>query len=301
MSRRNKNRSFSRDHGGGQADASNPAAFPGEEPTRREPARRGRQGRRDSSMARETTRLILFGRHPVLMAIANPQRTIHRIWATENTRDEILGALADADRHDIQVDSAGRTDLDDMLPPGTVHQGMAMHCAPLPQMSVEELLEEQQDSEQSTILILDQVTDPHNVGAILRSAAAFGACAVIVPDRHAPPETGVLAKSASGALETVPYIHAGNLNRTLDVLKAANFWLAAMDGEADQTLAEAKLKGRIGIVMGSEGDGLRRLTRENCDFLVKLPMTDRIESLNVSNAAAVALYELFRSRTTDAN
>lgn len=229
-----------------------------------------------------------------MMAIANPQRTIHKIWATENTRDEVTAALADADRTDIAVDSAGRTDLDEMLPPGTVHQGMAMHCAPLPQRSVEELIADHRDSEQCTVLILDQVTDPHNVGAILRSAAAFGASAVIVPDRHAPPETGVLAKSASGALETVPYIHAGNLNQTLDKLKGAHFWLAGMDGYATQTLAEAKLHGRVGIVMGSEGEGLRRLTRESCDFLVKLPMSDRIESLNVSNAAAVALYELYR-------
>jgi 23S rRNA (guanosine2251-2'-O)-methyltransferase len=291
MSRRNKSRSFSRRPAGGPGDA--PAQDADNSPDN---SRRRQKRGRDGGGSREGTRLILFGRHPVMMAIANPQRTIHRIWATENVRDEVINALADAERTDIAVDNAGRTDIDEMLPPGAVHQGMAMHCAPLPQTSVEELIADTRDSESATVLILDQVTDPHNVGAILRSAAAFGAVAVIVPDRHAPPETGVLAKSASGALEAVPYIHAGNLNQTLDKLKEANFWLAGMDGEASQTLAEAKLKGKVGIVMGSEGEGLRRLTRENCDFLVKLPMTDRIESLNVSNAAAVALYELFRTQ-----
>ncbi|AJD51303.1 23S rRNA (guanosine2251-2'-O)-methyltransferase [Thalassospira xiamenensis M-5 = DSM 17429] len=291
MSRRNNSRSANRSTGTGPGDS-----FTQDDDKRDSNSRRGRKRGRDGGNASNASRLILFGRHPVLNAIYNPQRTIHKIWASEAVRDEIVAALADTERTDVQLDAAGRTDLDEMLPPGTVHQGMAMHCAPLPQISVEELIADTRDEEQCTVLILDQVTDPHNVGAILRSAAAFGAAAVIVPDRHAPPETGVLAKSASGALETVPYIHAGNLNHTIEKLKAAHFWLAGMDGYAEQTLAEAKLKGRVGIVMGSEGDGLRRLTRENCDFLVKLPMSDRIESLNVSNAAAVALYELYRTR-----
>jgi 23S rRNA (guanosine2251-2'-O)-methyltransferase len=289
MPRRSKNRSFSRPANAGAGDNSTPDAENDDNNSRRS---RGRG--RDSGSGRDASRLILFGRHPVIMAIHNPQRTIHRIWSTENAREEVNYALQEAGRTDVLVDNAGRIDIDQMLPPGAVHQGLAMHCAPLPQPGVEDLVAEYRDQESATVLILDQVTDPHNVGAILRSAAAFGACAVIVPDRHAPQESGVLAKSASGALEVVPYIHAGNLARALETLKGANFWLAGMDGSADQTLAEAKLKGKVGIVMGSEGDGLRRLTRDNCDFLVKLPMTDRIESLNVSNAAAVALYELFR-------
>ncbi|OSQ36075.1 23S rRNA (guanosine(2251)-2'-O)-methyltransferase RlmB [Thalassospira mesophila] len=289
MPRRSKNRTFSRPVSAGDGDISSPDAENDENNSRR-----GRGRGRDSGSGRDASRLILFGRHPVIMAIHNPQRTIHRIWTTENARDEVNYALQQAERTDVLVDNAGRIDIDQMLPPGAVHQGIAMHCAPLPQPGVEDLVAEYRDQDSATVLILDQVTDPHNVGAILRSAAAFGACAVIVPDRHAPQESGVLAKSASGALEVVPYIHAGNLARALETLKGANFWLAGMDGSADQTLAQAKLTGKVGIVMGSEGDGLRRLTRDNCDFLVKLPMTDRIESLNVSNAAAVALYELFR-------
>jgi 23S rRNA (guanosine2251-2'-O)-methyltransferase len=161
-------------------------------------------------------------------------------------------------------------------------------------LDVSDLIAAAEGQDQAVIMILDQVTDPHNVGAILRSSAAFGAVGLIIPDRHAPDETGTLAKSASGALERLPLVRAINLVRALEDLKKAGFWIAGMAGEAKQTLAEAKLSGRVAIVMGSEGEGLRRLTREHCDHLVKLPQTDLVESLNVSNAAAVALYELIR-------
>lgn len=143
-------------------------------------------------------------------------------------------------------------------------------------------------------MVLDQVTDPHNVGAVLRSAAAFGALAVVVPDRHAPDETGTLAKSASGALERMPLVRVSNLVRALEQLKDGGFWIAGLAAEGTTTLAQAKLSGKTALVLGSEGEGLRRLTREHCDYLVRLPMTDAVESLNVSNAAAVALYELIR-------
>ena len=142
--------------------------------------------------------------------------------------------------------------------------------------------------------MLDQITDPHNVGAILRSAAAFDVGAVIATDRNAPTESGVMAKAASGALEVVPLITVTNLVQAIEKIKKAGYWIAGMDGNAKQTIAEAKLDRKTALVLGAEGSGLRRLTAEHCDYLVKLPMSGRIESLNVSNAAAVALYELYR-------
>jgi 23S rRNA (guanosine2251-2'-O)-methyltransferase len=151
------------------------------------------------------------------------------------------------------------------------------------------------------LLVLDQVTDPHNVGAVLRSAAAFGALAVVVPDRNAPPETGVLVKAASGALEHVPLIRVANLARALTDLKQGGFWCVGLAADSTQTLAEADLSGRIAFVLGSEGAGMRRLTRDGCDSVARLPTSGPIAQLNVSNAAAVALYEAARQRTPSSN
>ena len=191
-------------------------------------------------------------------------------------------------------ETVGRSDIDPLVAPGAVHQGIVVQVEALPIPTVEDLIDAAKDKASAVVIVLDQVTDPHNVGAILRSAAAFGALGLIVPDRNAPEETGTLAKSASGAVERLPLVRVINLARTLEDLKAGGFWIAGLAGEAKQTLAEAKLSGKIALVLGSEGEGLRRLTREHCDYLVKLPQTNLVESLNVSNAAAVALYELIR-------
>jgi len=143
-------------------------------------------------------------------------------------------------------------------------------------------------------MVLDHVTDPRNVGSVMRSAAAFGCCTVIIHDRHGPISSGALAKAASGALETVPLVRVGNLARAMKKLKAGGFWCVGLDGEASQALQDIDITGKIAMVLGSEGAGLRRLTRENCDTLVHIPITGAMESLNLSNAAAIALYETAR-------
>ncbi len=231
---------------------------------------------------------IIYGKHAALAALANPMRKIKRVMVTKNTRDE-LGEKTFSKIKNIQIIDGKK--LDDMLPREAVHQGVALECDALTQPSLQDFLAE---SSNKPLLVLDQVSDPHNVGAILRSAAAFDAGAVIVTDRNAPQESGVMAKAASGALEIMPLISVGNLAQAIEHLKKADYWVYGLDGEAKQTIAEAKLSGKIALILGAEGRGLRRLTAERCDGLIRLPISPKMESLNVSNAAAVALYELYR-------
>lgn len=244
----------------------------------------------------DSRQIWLWGTHPVLAALANPERVRQRLLLTAEAargNEALLDSLRASDPH-LQPEIVERPVIDSLLPPGAVHQGLALKVAPLPALSVEDLVDTARNLDQAVIMVLDQVTDPHNVGAILRSAAAFGAIGVMAPDRNAPDETGTLAKSASGALERLPLVRTTNLVRGLNILKDGGFWIAGLDGEAPKTLAETALSGKVALVLGAEGEGLRRLTRESCDYLVRLPQTSLVESLNVSNAAAVALYELVR-------
>lgn len=240
----------------------------------------------------------LYGQHAVAAALENPRRKIRRLALTAEAEKNWSAAIEAARRSRPLpgIDVVDKQELERLLPPGAVHQGIGALCEPLPAPAIEDIARMAADAPDAVVMVLDQVTDPHNVGAIVRSAAAFGALAVVVPDRHAPEETGALAKAASGALERLPLVRVTNVVRALEQLKQAGFWVAGMAGEATRTLASQKLSGRIALVMGAEGEGLRRLTREHCDYLVKLPMTGAVESLNVSNAAAVALYELVRER-----
>lgn len=238
----------------------------------------------------------LYGLHAVKAALDNPRRKVLRVLATYEAIAAIAGNRSSFKEMypQIAVEPATRELISQLLPPHAVHQGAALLADPLGDVVLEDVLDEVDDQQNAVVLVLDQVTDPQNVGAILRSAAAFNVAAVVVPDRHSPPETAALAKAASGAIEIVPLVRVVNLARALEQLKQAGFWTAGLAGEATQTLAAANLSGKIALVLGAEGEGLRRLTREHCDILVKLPISPRMESLNVSAAAAVALYELAR-------
>ncbi|MGE0714988.1 MAG: 23S rRNA (guanosine(2251)-2'-O)-methyltransferase RlmB [Alphaproteobacteria bacterium] len=219
--------------------------------------------------------------------MANQRRRSRRLLVTAEAQGQLAPALAAMEeRRRPAVEVVDRNVLDRMLPPGSVHQGVALDAEPLPGLDLDAVLGAR------TLVLLDQVTDPHNVGAILRSAAAFGAGAVVMPDRHAPPTTGTLAKAASGALEMVPMVRVVNLARTIDALKDAGFVCIGLAEEAETVLEPGRPGERVALVLGAEGEGLRRLTRERCDRLVRLPTEGRLASLNVSNAAAVALFAL---------
>jgi 23S rRNA (guanosine2251-2'-O)-methyltransferase len=243
---------------------------------------------------------FLYGLHAVAEAWRNPARHPVSLLATEAGLAALGPALAEAGAKRIKrpvpriVD---RTEIERALPPGAVHQGLALDPGQMPEIGVEDLVIATHDAASALLLVLDQITDPHNVGAILRSAAAFGAAGMIVQTRHAPQITGTLAKTASGAVEHVPVARATNLTRALEQLKEAGFVCVGLAEQATATLAELPLTGKIAIVLGAEGDGLRRLVAETCNHLAKLPTQPPIASLNVSNAAAVALYEVARRRS----
>ena len=242
----------------------------------------------------------IYGRHAVVAALMNQSRHCRRLVALPEAKDaaEALADNAEAARAaGFKVEVLDRQRLEMLLPEGAVHQGLALQVEPLPPAFLEDVLAElppAPDAGPAVVVVLDQVSDPHNVGAILRSAAAFGARALVLPEHGTPPATGALAKAASGALERVPLVRVTNLARALDKLKEAGFWSVGLDEAAPKPLAELDLGGRIALVLGAEGEGLRRLTRERCDFLARLPTGGPIASLNVSNAAAIALYEVAR-------
>lgn len=239
----------------------------------------------------------LFGLHAVQAALRNPRRRLHRLLHTAEAasqHDDLLAQARARTPDSPRLEAIDRDALTRLLPSGVVHQGLALLAEPLPPVDIYEVRDGLASAERAVLVVLDQVTDPQNVGAILRSAAAFGARAVICTERHAAAETGALAKAASGALDHVPLVAVTNLARALETLKEAGVWCAGLAADAPQTLAEADLSGKVAIVLGAEGAGLRRLTREHCDLLVRLPTGGPIAQLNVSNAAAVALYELAR-------
>ena len=216
-------------------------------------------------------------------ALANPERTVRKIWGTR----EAVGAL---DLPPVlPVVLADVADLGRMVPHDAPHQGLIAEVDPLEDMWLGDLIEHGAH-DRRPLLVLDQVTDPHNVGAVLRSAAAFNALGIVTQDRHAPPESGALARAASGALELVPWVRVVNLARALEEIAEGGFWRIALAGEAKMPLSEAFIESKTALVLGAEGEGMRPNVAAHCDVNARLPISPKVESLNVSNAAAIALY-----------
>ncbi|HWV52807.1 23S rRNA (guanosine(2251)-2'-O)-methyltransferase RlmB [Pseudorhodoplanes sp.] len=238
-------------------------------------------GRRSGRAPVEADTAILYGLHTVEAALANPRRRIRALYATENAAKRLAadGIALKVTPQIVRPDEIARR-----LGPDAVHNGLLAEADPLDAPDLSELPAE------GIVLVLDQITDPHNVGAILRSAAAFGVTALVTTARHSPEATGVLAKSASGALDYVPIVTVQNLARGLAALRERGFLLVGLDSEGDADLAATQLRSPLALVLGAEGKGLRQLTRETCDRTARLDLPGAIKSLNVSNAAALALY-----------
>ena len=264
----------------------------------------GHQGRGDAAGARTTglgaapkaaRGLWLYGRHAVEAALANPRRSCHRLLATA----EGLAALGpEATRPGLEVLTVERAEIERRLGPGAVHQGLALSAAPLPRLELRRAVAPEPG--RNLVLVLDQVNDPHNVGAILRSAAAFEVRALVLPERRSAELAGAAAKAASGALDRVPVVEVANLARALDQLAELGYWRLALDAKAEATIDEAPEVDNLALVLGAEGSGLRRLVREHCDLAARLPIAPGTDSLNVSVACGIALYALARRRSPEA-
>lgn len=232
----------------------------------------------------ETIRL--YGLHAVEAALNNEARSINKLLMTENAENKLAGLIA---KRGVPAQRVTPRDLDRLLGPDTVHQGVMLETDDLEQPELIDLAEIAVGGG-GPVLLLDQVTDPHNVGAVLRSAAVFGAAGVVMTRRNSPPLNGTLAKSASGALELVPVVLVQNLSGAINELRDGGFTILALDGEADTLLEDEPLTGAVALVLGAEGKGLRQLTRATSDRLVKIATGGTLDSLNVSNAAAIALH-----------
>ncbi len=253
-----------------------------------------RPARRDPRAIKAGGENWLYGLHAVQAALANPRRQLGRAVLTTRAAETIGKELLSR----VRVELAEGEAISKLLSAGAVHQGAALEAQPIHTTDLEAVLEEAGTKNRRIVLVLDQLSDPHNVGAILRTAAAFGVTAVVVQDRHAPPQSGALAKAASGALETVPYVEVVNIARALDILSEHGFWRIALAGDGADPLTKVIPNGDIALVLGSEGDGIRRLVREHCEAAAFIPISKSVESLNVSNAAAIALYEIRRGTSS---
>ena len=230
---------------------------------------------------------IIYGTHSVEAALGNPARRIKGLWVTENALARLLARLG---RLPVDPEVVHPRSLDKRLGPEAVHQGLLLEALPLTQPRLDHI------SHAGNVVILDQITDPHNVGAILRSCAAFGVTALVTTARHSPEASGVLFKAASGAMELVPFVKVTNLARAIDELKSYGFHVVGLESEAEKTIEGIGKEFPLALVLGAEGRGLRQLTRQTCDELVRLDLPGPIKSLNVSNACALALYAVSRPK-----
>lgn len=236
--------------------------------------------------------IILYGRHPVMAVINNKNRHISKILCTKDNFDELKAVCQQNEVNTGIINTVDKKEIDRILPRDAVHQGFAIYCSELEDYSLEDICIMADEKERCHVLVLDQVTDPQNIGAIIRSCVAFDALALILQDKNSPTETGAMAKASAGTIENLPICRVTNLSRAIQQLKTAGFWTIGMDGYATAYIDEVDKSGKTAIIMGSEGKGLRRLVEESCDTTVKLPISDKVESLNVSTAAAIALYEI---------
>lgn len=231
---------------------------------------------------------LIYGAHAVLAALNNPNRKCQTLWVGKGLSPEIEHAVKA--HAGLDIIAASNEELDSLVGEQSVHQGLILKATPLKQPYIEDILHNTPDN--ACVVILDQVTDPHNIGAIMRSAAAFGAMAVIQQDLNAPDaNNATIAKTASGAIEQIPLVSVVNLSRTMEDLKKQGFWCIGLDEGGKDKLDKVNLTGKVALVMGREGKGLRPLVRDTCDILSHLPTTQSFSTLNVSNAAAVSLYE----------
>ncbi|RMH47354.1 MAG: RNA methyltransferase [Alphaproteobacteria bacterium] len=256
-------------------------------PARGAPGAAGRRGG-GSAAAADGATVWIFGLHAVRDALVNPARVRRRLILTPNAAERLAEVLPQAG---LAPEIADPRRFPAPLDPQSVHQGAALEVLPLDWGPLSELCAPR--GRRARVVLLDRVSDPHNAGAILRSAEVFGALAVIAPSRHSAPETGALAKAASGALERQPYLRVRNLAQAMAELRGMGYRLIGLDGAAEATLGEALSQaaaGPVALVLGAEGAGLRQLTRESCDMLARIAPSGPFGSLNVSNAAAVALY-----------
>lgn len=234
---------------------------------------------------------MIYGLHAAAAVLRNPQREVEALVINPNAQGkvkELYGKLAQSAPHEFDLLEMERAYFDLLVGDDAVHQGIVIFAQPLEPWHLEDFYEQ----EQSLVMVLDQPSDPRNLGAILRNCAAFGVDGLIIPDRHSAESTPLIAKAAVGAMENVPIISVGNLKNALEKLKEHGFWLIGLDGHTDETIESIKPTAKTAVIMGSEGSGLRQLTQKSCDFLVKIPMEASIESLNLSVASGITLYEI---------